>query len=122
MAGEPPEKYALRHNVRVDIITAISQNLGNFQQSFVQLGVITSTNASGIVGTMGLTDFQKADKLFQSFEAGLSSSKRRQTKFEDFVGILASEAATTDLAERIIENYGIHVLCIPLKSKPGITT
>ena len=112
MAGEPPEKYALRQNVRVDIITAISQNLGNFQQSFVQLGVITSTNASGIVGTTGLTDFQKADKLFQSFEAGLSSSKRRQSKFEDFVGILASEAATTDLAERIMENYGMHVYTV----------
>ena len=107
MAGELPEKYALRHKVRVDIITRISQDLVYFQNWFVQLGAITSTNASDIVEIQGVPNQQKANRLFQSFEAQLSSSERkRKSRFEDFVAILAKEPATEDLAKRIIENYG----------------
>lgn len=101
-----PEEYALRHNVRRDIIRAIALDLTRFQESFVELGFITQQNASGIMSKMGITAERKAGELFQSFEWKLDSSQNRQITFEDFVSIFAVEEATRELAEKILGNYG----------------
>lgn len=97
----------MRHNVRVDIISAISRDLGGFKEGFVQEGFITSTAAGGIMGIMGVPNNDKASQLFQSLEGQLNSSRDPQNIFECFVGMLVADKANEELAIRIMENYGM---------------
>lgn len=108
--GEPPEKFALRDNIRVDILNAISCDLSSFQGEFVQNGFITSTGAGNIMSTTGLSNADKANRLFQSLEGQLNSSRDPPKIFECFVGMLVADKANEELATRIIENYGIYLL------------
>ena len=106
---EAPEKYALRHNVRLDIITAITQSLSSFRESFVQCGFITAQAAEDIMSISGIPRIDKASRIFQSLEGQLDTSRNPVGVLERFLTLLAEEEATKDLAKRIVENYGMYV-------------
>ena len=57
------------------------------------------------MSTTGTNNRDKAGIFFRSVEVKVKSSQNRQEVFEQFVGILAAEAAE-DLAVTIMENYG----------------
>ena len=114
--GEAPEKYALRHNVRVDIVTAISQDLSSFRESFVQCGFIAARAADNIMSIGGIPNMEKASRLFQSLEGQLDTSRNPVTVLESFLNLLTAEEATRNLAKRIVENYGMHMCtCIHVR-------
>ena len=104
MAGEPPEKYALRiHTVKV--VKAIELNLDVIAQRLVQQDFITSHQASNITGTLGISSFDKASKLMNSVAAKMVYDSR-QKWFEKFVHILAEDITTGDLVKVLVEDFG----------------
>ena len=108
--AEVPEIYALRRN-HDDIVGAMSRDLDYFRRLFVQEGFIRSYNASNIMGLLGISASEKADRLLDSFLAQISESvpqETRQNKFQNLVEIMKREATTEDLGNRILHSYGMH--------------
>ena len=104
MAGEPPEKYALRiHTLKV--VKAIELNLDVIAQRLIQQDFITTHQASNITGTLGISSFDKASKLMSSVTTKMVYDSR-QKWFEKFVYILAEDTTTGDLVKVLVEDFG----------------
>ena len=102
-------RYALRRN-HDDIVGAMSHDLDYFKRVFVQAGFIRSSNASGIMGLLGVSASEKAGQLLESLLTQISESTpqgTRQPKFHKFVEMLMREASTEDVGNRILHSYGM---------------
>ena len=60
------------------------------------------------MGIGGISNMEKASRLFQSLEGQLDTSRNPVTVLESFLNLLAAEEATRNLAKRIVENYGMY--------------
>ena len=106
--AEVPEINALRRN-HDDIVGAMSHDLDYFKRVFVQAGFIRSSNASGIMGLLGVSASEKAGQLLESLLTQISQSTPQETrkqKFHKFVEMLMREASTEDV-NRILHSYGM---------------
>ena len=111
---EVPEINALRRN-HDDIVGAMSHDLDYFKRVFVQAGFIRSSNASGIMGLLGVSASEKAGQLLESLLTQISESTpqgTRQQKFHKFVEMLMREASTEDVVVPSCKNHRIYY-CFP---------
>ena len=89
---------------------AMTHDLDYFKRVFVQAGFIRSSNASGIMGLLGVSASEKAGQLLESLLTQISEStpqETRQQKFHKFVEMLMREASTEDVGNRILHSYGM---------------
>ena len=63
------------------------------------------------MGIGGISNTDKASRLFQSVEGQLDTGRNPVTVLESFLSMLAAEEATRNLAKRIVENYGMLYMC-----------
>ena len=85
-------------------------DLDYFKRMFVQAGFIRSSNASDIMGLLGVSASEKAGQLLESLLTQISEStpqETRQQKFHKFVEMLMREASTEDVGNRILHSYGM---------------
>ena len=68
-----PEINALRRN-HDDIVGAMSHDLDFFKRVFVQAGFIRSSNASGLMGLLGVSASEKSGQLLESLLTQISGN------------------------------------------------
>ena len=104
MAGVGTNSAELRaiKNNRSKLVTAITKQggLNWFSQKLRELDFITSERASGLTGTLGVSEEDKVSSLLEAVEAKIQSNQRG-TPFSDFVKLLESESCLQDLGQTL---------------------
>ena len=95
------ELRAIRKN-RSKLVTAIAKQggLNWFSQKLQELDFITLERASGLTGTLGVSDEDKVSSLLEAVEAKIKSN-RQGTPFSDFVKMLEDEGCFQDLGQTL---------------------
>ena len=79
-----------------------------FGTNMVQYGLATQTTVAGIVGTLGFSNYQKANKLLQLIDSRLKTTTPRElakAHFDKFVLIVANVLNRVDIADSLVASY-----------------
>ena len=89
-----------------DLTSVIATNPSLFGQHLVQRGLAVQTTVTGIVDTLGFSDYQKGSKLFNLVDSKIRTTRTSDNArkyFDDFLSIIAYNYAMghRDVAESL---------------------
>ena len=91
-----------------DLCLAVSDNPDVFGSNLVQYGFAKQTTVTGIVGTLGITNYQKSSKLLEVVDSRFNTSTPGQSAkdfFDCFVLILGNKLGHNDIAQALVATY-----------------
>ena len=104
--GEAPEHCVIRENL-VAVKEAVAMNMSTISPRLEELAFISGTQSSGIQGTMGLSQSQKADNYVRAVLSKLSRDYGTQEEwFEKFVDVLANDTVEGELVKKLTRELG----------------
>ena len=88
-----------------DLNQAIQNNPSLFGQHLVQRGLAVPTTVTGIVDTLGISDYQKGSKLLNLVDSKLQTAGTKENArkyFNSFLVIIARPLGHRDIAESLV--------------------
>ena len=110
-----PTDCLIHQRITVEVINrhtsaltaAIGNDINHFSNKFIELRFLSRTAADEILTKLGIGNGEKGRQLLNCVIASCMRSLQKEW-FNKFVGVFLSEAAYTDLANRMIEDYSKH--------------
>lgn len=106
---------SLQRSVEADVLQKHFADLNTavtdpdmFGANLVQCGLAAQTTVAGIVSTLGVSNFQKTNKLLQIVDSRLRTTARREhakDHFDNLVQIVANVLDRVDIANSLVASY-----------------
>ena len=97
---------------------AIATDLSLFGQHLVQCGFAVQTTVTGIVDTLGISDYQKGSRFLNIVDSKLQTAGTKEIVrkyFDDFLKIIAYPMGQCDVAELLVTTFSKCMECLFVK-------